>query len=390
MSSQHVRRDRRSVERESETTDVGVADELFDLDVAMLYFDPHPAHRGFAEAIGADLIDYREHSAGPLSGTVADDVVNGLRLPNYDVCLVEGSVPLYAALVGRAVTDTTVVYLCADHGLYHVGSDDFVGTSFVKSLVGRFGVPAIRRVADWGIDGVVAVSDFAADFTADIVGPRTPVRVAHPYIDESVQPELEATDPDLESTVAVAVGRPEPYKGFDLLVEAWSTVRERHPEAELHLVGAGHPDSYGDAAGVEVHGYVDSLAESFSNASLYVQPSRMDAFPVSSLEAMCAGLPALVTDTVGTRSEVERVDPSMVVEATPSALASGVVDYFDRPVAERRRLSETARERGVRFDEATRLDAFRASFFEVIDEIRHTEPTQFESAIGAVRSVQSR
>lgn len=345
------------------------ADPLADLDVAMLYFDPHPVHRGFAESVGADLVDYRAHSAGPLAGTVADDLVNGLRLPEYDVLVVEGSVPLYTALVARARSDVRVVYLCADHGFYELGRGDFEGSSLAKTLVGRFGRPAVSLVGRWGVDGIVAVSEFAADYARGVVGSEKPVRVAHPYVEADLQRELLATDCNLAGDVAVAVGQAAPYKGFDLLVDAWPAVRRRHADAELHLVGEGHPASYAETPGVVVHGYVDSLPELFSRAALFVQPSRMDAFPVATLEAMCAGLPAVVTETTGTRSEVAALDRSMVVPPTVEGLAAGVADYFDRSLAERLELSGKARDRGKRFDEASRRSAFREALTDVVCEL---------------------
>jgi glycosyltransferase involved in cell wall biosynthesis len=340
-----------------------------DLDVAMLYYDPHRVHRGFAEAVGADLVDYRAHSAGLLSGTVADDLVNGTRIPDYDVLIVEGSVPLYTALVARARTDVRVVYLCADHGFYELGRGDFSGSSLTKTLVGRFGRPAVSQVGRRGIDGVVAVSEFAAEYTRPIVGAETPLEVAHPYVESRLQAELAATDVSLASTTAVAVGQGAHYKGFDLLVDAWPTVRRHHPDAELHLVGSDHPQSYADTAGVVVHGYVDSLSEALSHASLYVQPSRMDAFPVSTLEAMCAGLPTLVTESTGTRSEAGALDSSLVVQPTASALAEGVSRYFDRPLADRLELSGRARDRGAQFDEQSQRAAFQRAFASVLEEL---------------------
>lgn len=214
--------------------------------VAMLYQDPHPAHRGFAEAVGADLIDFRGFSPDTLGDGVPADVVNGLRAPRYDVYLVEGSRPLYAALVNRVVRGSRLVYLCADHGLYSLGRDDFEGSSGLKSLVGRFGAPAVRAVGHEYVDGVVAVSEFAADFTRPIVGSDTPMAVAHPYVRPDVYDSLGDVTPSLDEKVAVTVGRPSEYKGVDLLVEAWPRVRKRHPEAELHVVGSGHPESYAD------------------------------------------------------------------------------------------------------------------------------------------------
>ncbi|MFC4438917.1 MULTISPECIES: glycosyltransferase family 4 protein [Natrialbaceae] len=334
--------------------------------VAMLHQDPHPAHRGFAEAIGADLVDYHRLALGPLEGTLIEDVVNGLAAPDYDVYLVEGSRPLYAALARRFARGGKLVYLCADHGLYQLGNADFEGESAVKSVIGRFGTPAVRAVGRRGIDGVVAVSAFAAGFTRPVVGPDTPIEVAHPFIQRETYDALGGVRPDLESNVAVTVARPWEYKGVDMLVDAWPRVRESVPDAELHVVGGGHPAEYAETPGVRVRGYVEELVDAFAPASLFVQPSRMDTFPVSTLEAMRAGLVPLVTRTAGTRSEAREIDPSLVVTPSERALARGVREYFERRPGERRELAALARERGARFDPDSRKAAFRTAFRDVL------------------------
>jgi glycosyltransferase involved in cell wall biosynthesis len=337
--------------------------------VAMLHQDPHPAHRGFSEAVGADLVDYHRLSTGPLEGTVGEDLLNGIAYPDYDVYLVEGSRPLYAALVRRFTRGGKLIYLCADHGLYQMGNADFEGSSVLKSLVGKFGTPAVRAAGRRGIDGVVAVSELAAEFTRPVVGPGTPIEVAHPFVQPETYEELGDVDPDLESNVAVTVARPWRYKGVDMLVDAWPRVREEFPDAELHVVGGGHPESYAETPGVRVRGYVEDLADAFAPASLFVQPSRMDTFPVSTLEAMRAGLPPLVTRTTGTRSEAREIDSSLVVETNQYALSRGVREYFGRDPEKRRELADRARTRGSRFDPESRTAAFREAFRAVLKEL---------------------
>lgn len=339
---------------------------LEDVDVAMLHQDPHPAHRGFAEAVEADLVDYRSLSLGPLDGSLVADVANGLTYPDYDVYIVEGSRPLYAALARGFTRGGTIVYLCADHGLYALGEGGFEGDSALKSLVGRFGTPLVRAVGRRGIDGVVAVSEFAAEFTRPVVGPDAPIGVAHPFIQPETYDSLGDVTPALDSNVAVTVARPWQYKGVDMLVDAWPQVRDAVPDAELHVVGGGHPESYADTEGVTVRGYVEDLEDAFRPAALFVQPSRMDTFPVSTLEAMRAGVPPLVTNTAGTRSEAREVDASLVVDPTPDALAAGVVRYLERDRGDREGLAERARERGARFDSASRKAAFREVFERIL------------------------
>jgi hypothetical protein len=42
-------------------------------DVAMLYQDPHPAHEGFADAVGADLVNYRGREPSVFGDSLAAD-----------------------------------------------------------------------------------------------------------------------------------------------------------------------------------------------------------------------------------------------------------------------------------------------------------------------------
>lgn len=337
-------------------------------DVAMLFQDPHPAHRGFAEAVGADLVDYRGREPNQLGNGLPADVVNGLSLPDYDVYIVEGSRPLYTAVINRVVHGGRLVYLCADHGLHAVGKGDFEGDSLLKSLIGRFGTPAVRAVGTQAIDGVVAVSEFAAEFTRPVVGPGTPIEIAHPYIQPDVYDALGGVSPDLESKNVVTVGRPAPYKGIDLLVDAWPEVREEHRDAELHVVGGGHPECYSGVEGVKLRGYVEGLADAFRPASLFVQPSRMDTFPVSTLEAMRAGLPPLVTTGAGTRSVAREVNRDLVVDPNPESLARGVIKEFGRSQSTKRRFAACARRVGSRFDAESRKKAFCEAFTDVLKE----------------------
>ncbi len=335
----------------------------------MLYQDPHPAHKGFAEAVGADLVNYRGREPDRLGDGLPADVANGLSLPDYDVFIVEGSRPLYTAVINRLVNGGQLVYLCADHGLYALGAGDFEGDSLVKSLIGRFGTPAVRAVGSHSIDGVIAVSEFAAEFTRPVVGEDTPIEIAHPYIEPDLYDDLGEINPDIGGKTAVTVGRASRYKGIDLLVDAWSTVRQTHPDAELHVIGSGHADSYADTDGVILEGYVEDLPEALAQASLFVQPSRMDTFPVSALEALRAGLPAVVTTGTGTRSVARRLDERLVTEPDPPSLAATISWYFGCTSSERRAMGDQARKIGESFNARERKAAFRDAFRRVVRSI---------------------
>jgi glycosyltransferase involved in cell wall biosynthesis len=101
----------------------------------------------------------------------------------------------------------------------------------------------------------------------------------------------------------LAVGRLSAEKGFDLLLDAFATIRSRFPGADLTILGKGPEEkalraqceSLGLTACVRFAGYVVEPASWFAGATLLVISSRQDAFPNALLESAAAGLPVVAT-----------------------------------------------------------------------------------------------
>ncbi len=110
----------------------------------------------------------------------------------------------------------------------------------------------------------------------------------------------------LRAASAVIVGRmraSERYKGHDLLLEAWPSVTQAVPEAQLVIVGRGDDverlraksDALGLRDAVLFTGFVSNATRAaiLSRARSFVLPSTGEGFGLVYLEAMRAGLPCL-------------------------------------------------------------------------------------------------
>jgi glycosyltransferase involved in cell wall biosynthesis len=98
------------------------------------------------------------------------------------------------------------------------------------------------------------------------------------------------------------------------LLDAWSSVRERVPGAELVVAGRGSPD-VGTAAGVRVIGEVASTVDAMSEAAVLAFPCPPTSGPkLKVLDAFAAGLPVVTTP-----SGVE----GLTIPADAAAVASG-------------------------------------------------------------------
>lgn len=96
----------------------------------------------------------------------------------------------------------------------------------------------------------------------------------------------------------IAVGRFLPEKGFDLLIDAWARVNERHPSWTLRIYGGGDKHEYRAqierlnlAACCFPEDAVPDIAAKYAESSIFALSSRFEGFGLALIEAMACGLP---------------------------------------------------------------------------------------------------
>ena len=168
--------------------------------------------------------------------------------------------------------------------------------------------------------------------------------------------EFLALHPELEGKkILLFLGRLHRKKGVDLLLKAWNSVSVRLPDA--HLVIAGPDDG---PLGARLR---ESLSTSGSNsvticemlagslkwsalaaASVFVLPSFSEGLSMAILEALCLGLPVLITRECNFR-EIDDLECTFLVRPTVSSIAEGLVDVLSRSSDELRTRGQV----GVKF-----------------------------------------
>jgi glycosyltransferase involved in cell wall biosynthesis len=335
----------------------------------------HPVHQSWRESIGADeLVLYQLDISPPIRGSIIGDlgVNTDVRKTHHDIYILENPRTLYAAPYLQYLNpDSDIIYLEANWRLHGLKSYNFKGKPFLKSnslkLYRGIESKALQWILENHVDGVIAVSEMMAMLTKQIAD--LPVEVTHPFVDDGLRERLLRVNPSLKSNTAVVVCESREHKGIDILVDAWKYVRQTHPNATLRIIGKGHPARYGEQDGIEVTGYVEKLTGELENASLYVHPARLDPWAVSTIEALVAGVPTVVTDSTGAKWAIQDLDQDLITYSDPVAISKTVDRYFSMDLSKKKSLSERAREVGSRFHSDSHLCDFAASFDELVQRI---------------------
>jgi glycosyltransferase involved in cell wall biosynthesis len=144
-----------------------------------------------------------------------------------------------------------------------------------------------------------------------------------------------------DAPIILFMGRINPIKGPDLLLQAFLLVRDSLPGYQLIFAGPdggllaqlkADVEKNGLLGRVHFLGHIDGAEKTtfYKAAKLLVVPSRQEAMSIVALEAGICGTPVLLTDQCGF-SEVREVDPGMEVPASVEAIAEGLVHLLSNP-----------------------------------------------------------
>jgi len=103
---------------------------------------------------------------------------------------------------------------------------------------------------------------------------------------------------------AIAVGRLNEQKGFDMLIESWKIVYNSHPSWKLNIYGNGEDKAFleklierNELTGiVRINGPVKEIEKEYMRSDFYVLSSRCEGWGLVLLEAMGCGLPCVSFD----------------------------------------------------------------------------------------------
>jgi glycosyltransferase involved in cell wall biosynthesis len=171
--------------------------------------------------------------------------------------------------------------------------------------------------------------------------PRARVEVVSNPVRLTSHADPHADRKQAEAGRILFLGRLDPAKGVDELLQACVMLAARHPGLRLVLGGSGDLDwvrrraaELGVANRVETPGWLDAAARDaqLARAWLFCLPSHAEGLPMSVLEAMAAGVPVVATRVGGIPEALADGERGLLVAPRDArALACAIGRLLDDP-----------------------------------------------------------
>lgn len=259
---------------------------------------------------------------------------HAIRRTSPDICHFHTSKPGFLGRLAAWLERPRAARIYTPHGLFY----EYHGAG-----VRRIFYREVERALGPLTDALVCVSPNEADGVrrANLIDPDRIVCIPN-AVDTEQAPSRPARETRLalglkpEAPVVLMVGRLTPPKDPLTFIDAASRVQAILPGAEFVLVGDGELRGEVErrctrSLSVRVHrlGHRQDLPDLYSIADVFVLSTRFEGLPLTLLESLVAGVPAVASDVPGCRDVVrEGVDGHLVPAGDAAAMATRILDLL--------------------------------------------------------------
>ncbi len=176
-----------------------------------------------------------------------------------------------------------------------------------------------------------------------------------------------------ENKQIIAAGRYVPQKGFDLLIEAWKLVEEKHADWNLQIFGDGDRKlleniiNKNNLQNCYLKHSTNDIASEFINSSFYVLSSRFEGFGMVIIEAMACGIPTIAFDCpCGPKDIINNLKDGILVKSGDINELAEKICFLIENEEIRKEMGINARKNAERFKIEHIADQWRLLFEELV------------------------
>lgn len=256
------------------------------------------------------------------------------EIGSYDLVVIHGVWGLFGIDAARIARQASVPYVVMPHG--SLDPFDLAKKRFLKAILGPLVIrpfleasKAIHCTASYEAERLVT---YGAECSTKVL----PLPVSLPDAHGNRKRFREELGIGKDDFVFLFLSRIDYKKGLDLLVKALARLRQQHSRARLAIVGSdsnGYKarvvqwvEEYSIQESVFFCGFLSGHAkeDAFAGCDCFVLPSLNENFGLAILEAISAGLPAIISKNVYIANDIQEC--SWVCDYTVESLMASMVD----------------------------------------------------------------
>ena len=333
---------------------------------------PHPMHGKFAKSINADFYfaDFRmrwlDKSSSSLYRLVSW-IVCAFTFPNkkkYDIFFVDGLFffPIIMKMLFLLNKKQKIVVNLGSHTLYFLYAHRF--SKFTEWIH----IQAMKRC-----DAFICEGNMANELVKSILKEKHPkLYTVFMGIPNEHYPDEKDASINIKGKNILFMGNvPEEnrlwYKGVDVMIDAFRLAFKKDPYITFTIVGefekrltdklVANLDENTKKA-ICFTGATDDLGQYTKTSSLYLHTARGEAFGITILIAMASGIPPIISEWTGAKEVVEQVDKRFIVPLDTNSIAEKILWYFNLPITEKEKLSESCKTIATNYTEENFKNVF--------------------------------
>lgn len=358
-------------------------DRTSKLNIAYIHGRPcsHPMQQKMARAIGANfspvdfILRWHDKPNAPRIRRYLSWILCSIFFPNarkYDVYIAAGAhvtIPLMRYFKRITARQKIIVHL-GDELLYSIYSGRFSEsrTSFLKKLISKY-------------DAIICEGKMGKEIINMLLGENSPkVYTIINGIEAKHLKQIKSIEPKLNSKNILFMGQGPGklrfwYKGIDLLLNSFKIAHEKDSELSLTIVGDWDKLllepilstlNQETRAAIEIVGYTDDLTYYIHKCSLYLHPARGEAFGITVLISLAAGIPTMVSEWTGAKEVVEKVSKDLIVPLDPNIIANKILWYFSVSDSQKKNMSALSKEIGLTYTEERAIREYCETFEKLV------------------------
>ncbi|MBC7694098.1 MAG: glycosyltransferase family 4 protein [Burkholderiales bacterium] len=343
----------------------------------------HPLHASFARSLNArfhyidSLFRWQDKNYGAFVKLFAwfINIFSVKNVRSYDIVWVDGLhfTPILMRKLGIIKRNRKIVAHMGSHTLYFMYANQYSSFNIAMHKWLFRNYDAFFCEGQMAADLVMKMTDKHPKLYTTFLGPTTerfPVLLSL------------KTDLNTKNIIVIAGGSSDfriYYKGLDLMIKAFSMAFAKDADLCFYILGHWEDEQrkklvsqYSKEVGQAIifTGNVDNIEKYFAESSLYLHCSRGDAFPTSTIEAMVAGLPTIVSEWTGTKEIIEKISDQFITKLDENEIADKISWYFNLPLVEKSQYSDKFRSIAKNYSEATAVQHYISIFDKFIQETK--------------------